>query len=265
MPCFPGDRRHTPHEGAADSENVNVHEELNRKRPEEGLAEGADFTSLQDSNDIIAASACSFPMPKENKLKQQQMRFRIAAAAARIMAEDGLEDFALAKRKAARQLGAADTRSLPKNEEIEAELRAYQSLYQGDEQRERIRFLRSTALEAMRLLARFRPYLSGPVLKGTAGRYSEIDLLLFTDDGKAVELFLLNRRIPYEIFDQHHFAGHQVRAVTVLRLDRQGVPVNIAIYTRNEERGSVRTSSEGRPIERAGLQAVTQLVEAGLS
>ena len=35
-------------------------------------------------------------MPKESKFKQQQMRTRIAAAAARMMAEDGLEDFALA-------------------------------------------------------------------------------------------------------------------------------------------------------------------------
>src|SRR4249919_3559496 len=101
-------------------------------------------------------------MPKDSKSKQQQMRARIAAAAARLMAEDGLEDFALAKRKAARQLGAEDTQSLPKNEEIEMALRAHQSLYQGEEQRERIQYLRQRALEAMRLLERFRPYLAGP-------------------------------------------------------------------------------------------------------
>src|SRR5882762_10224261 len=112
--------------------------------------------------------AC-FSMSKESKFKQQQMRVRIAAAAARMMAEDGLDDFALAKRKAARQLGA---------EEIEAELRAYQSLYQGEEQRERINYLRECALEAMRLLEQLRPYLAGAVLKGTAGRYSDIDLQL---------------------------------------------------------------------------------------
>jgi hypothetical protein len=107
-------------------------------------------------------------MPKDSKPKLQQMRTRIAAAAARLMAEDGVEDFALAKRKAARQLGAEDTQSLPKNEEIEAELRAYQSLYQGEEQRERIQYLRRCALDAMQLLERFRPYLAGPVLSGTA-------------------------------------------------------------------------------------------------
>jgi len=199
-------------------------------------------------------------MPKENKPKQQQMRTRIAAAAARIMAEDGLEDFALAKRKAARQLGAQDTRSLPGNDEIEAELRAYQALYQGEEQRERIRILRERALEAMRLLEQFRPYLAGPVLKGTAGRYSDIDLQLFTDDGKAVELFLLNRRIPYDISDERHFAGDQARAVTVLKLEWRGVSMKLAIYTLKEERGTLKTTLLGRPIERAGLQAVSQLV-----
>jgi hypothetical protein len=43
--------------------------------------------------------------------RQTDMRARIAAAAARLMAEDGIDDFALAKRKAARQLGALDTQS----------------------------------------------------------------------------------------------------------------------------------------------------------
>lgn len=199
-------------------------------------------------------------MPKNNKIKQQQMRARIAAAAARMMAEDGIEDFALAKRKAARQLGAEDTQALPKNEEIEIELRTYQSLYQGEEQRERIQYLRERALEAMRLLERFRPHLAGAVLKGTAGRYSDIDLQLFTDDGKAVELFLLSRNITYDITDQRCFAGDQGRAVSVLKLDWQGSPLNLAIFTLNEERVALKATSSGRPIERAGIDAVAQLL-----
>ena len=199
-------------------------------------------------------------MPKEAKHKQQHMRARIAATAARLMAEDGVEDFALAKRKAARQLGAEDTQALPKNEEIETELRAYQSLYQGDEQRERILYLRGLALKAMRLLEQFRPYLSGPVLKGTAGRYSDVDLQLFTDDGKAVELFLLNQAIPYEVTQQRHFAGDRERAVSVLKLDWEGIPLNVALHAANDERGTLRSTLVGRPIERAGIQAVAQLL-----
>ena len=200
------------------------------------------------------------PVPKDSNPKQHLMRARIAAAAARVMAEDGVEDFALAKRKAARQLGAEDTQSLPKNEEIEAELRTYQALYQGEEQRGRIQYLRERALEAMQLLSQFRPYLAGAVLKGTAGRYSDIDLQLFTDDSKEVELFLLNRNIPYETSDLRHFAGDQVRAVPVLKLDWHGVPVNLAVYTSKDERGTLKATFAGRPIERAGVQAVTQLL-----
>ena len=197
-------------------------------------------------------------MPKDAKYKQQQMRTRIAAAAARMMAEDGIEEYALAKRKAARQLGAEDTQALPRNEEVEIELRAYQSLYQGEEQRERIRYLRNR--EAMRLLAQFRPYLSGPVLKGTAGRYGEIDLQLFTDDCKEVELFLLNRGVAYEVSEQRHFAGDRERPVSVLKLDWEGVPLKLAVYCTNDERGTLKTSPVGKPMERAGIQAVAELL-----
>lgn len=190
------------------------------------------------------------------------MRARIAAAAARLMAEDGVDDFALAKRKAARQLGASDTHSLPANEEVEAELRTYQSLYQGDEQRSRIRTLRAVALDAMESLAAFRPYLSGPVLKGTAGRYADIDLQLFTDDHKAVELFLLNRDVRYETSEARHYCGDEPRAVPVLRLEWDGVPLNLAVYASNDERAALKATLTGRPMERAGISAVEALLRA---
>lgn len=202
-------------------------------------------------------------MPKEQKIKQQQMRARIAAVAARIMAEDGIEDFALAKRKAARQIGAGDTRSLPNNEEIEAELRLYQSLYQGEEQRERVRFLRSQALAAMEQLVEFKPYLTGPVLKGTAGRYADIDLQVFADSGKELEIFLLNRSIPYQTSESRHYSGKQERVVSVLSMDWQGTPVRVAVYLPGDERQSVKTSLLGRPLERADLAAVRTLVASG--
>jgi hypothetical protein len=199
-------------------------------------------------------------MPKSQKLKQQLMRTRIAAAAARIMAEDGVDDFALAKRKAARQLGAGDTQSLPNNEEIETELRAYQALYQEDEQHERIRELRCRALAAMEALAEFRPYLTGSVLKGIAGRYADIDLQLFADSGKEVEIFLLNSNIAYHTEELRHYSGGQTRAVSVLTLDWDGTPVRVAVYSVNDERGTLKTSPLGRPLERASLEAVRALV-----
>ena len=202
-------------------------------------------------------------MPKEHRSKQQNMRALIAASAARIMAEDGIEDFATAKRKAARQLGAGDTQSLPNNDEIETELRLYQSLYQGEEQRERVRLLRGLALAAMEELAEFKPYLTGPVLKGTAGRYADIDLQVFADSGKDLEIFLLNRNIAYQTSAMRHYSGNQERSVSVLSMDWEGTPVRVAVYWPDDERRSVKTTPFGKPLERAGLDAVRNLVASG--
>ena len=195
-----------------------------------------------------------------NKLRQQQTRQRIAAVAARLMAEDGIDDFAHAKRKAARQLGVADTHALPNNEEIEAELRAYQSLYQDDEQRDRLQVLRSEALEVMRLLEPFHPYLTGSVLRGTAPRYADVDLELFTDDAKAAELLLLARELPYTARQVRRHLGDGERLVPQLVIDRDGFAVNVTVYAANDERLSPK---RGASSERANLKAVAELVGRG--
>ena len=84
---------------------------------------------------------------------RNDVRARIAYMAARLMAEDGIEDHGLAKRKAARQAGAPDSRHLPTNEEVDEALRAYQGLYLGDQHADNLRRLRERALDAMRALA----------------------------------------------------------------------------------------------------------------
>lgn len=194
-------------------------------------------------------------MPKDNKTDsraKQQQRLRIAAAAARIIAEDGVLDYSLAKRKAARQLGMGNLRVLPDNDEVEEALRIHQSLYQSDEQPERLRYLREEALKVMQLLAGFRPYLRGSVLKGTAGRHSSIELQLFVDDSKELELYLLNRDIPFEVA--------QERGVPIFRLEWDDTPINLAVHPFNDER--IATTTSGRPVERTSLSGLQQLLEA---
>ena len=133
-------------------------------------------------------------------------------------------------------------------------------MYQGEEQRERLRYLRSQALAAMEQLAQFNPYLTGPVLKGTAGRYADIDLQVYADSDKELEIFLLNHNIPFETSELRHFSGDQERDVRVLSLDWQGTSIRVAVYWSSDERRSVKTTPLGRPVERAGLQAVRSLV-----
>src|SRR5258706_1857523 len=198
-----------------------------------------------------------------NSARHNGMRARIAAAAARLMAEDGIGDFALAKRKAARGLGAANTEALPGNDEIEAELRAYLALYQPDEHPARVAELRRLALEAMRELERFSPYLTAPVLAGTAGPYAEIELQLFPESSKEVELFLIDRNLRYEASDARRYSGDRARAVAVIVLDWQGVPLRLSVFDPRDERSALKTTPAGRVMLRAGIAEVRALVGVG--
>ena len=195
-----------------------------------------------------------------NSNRRTDMRARIAAAAARLMAEDGIDDFALAKRKAARQLGASEKESLPRNDEIESELRAYRALYQAEEHPHVIGELRRIALDAMQALAQFNPYLTGPVLKGIAGPYAEIDLQLFPDSAKDVEIFLLDRNIPFSTHEGRRFSGDQPRAASFISLLWQDVPLRLAVFDPRDERLSLKTSQAGRAIERAGIVEVSAII-----
>jgi hypothetical protein len=192
--------------------------------------------------------------------RQTTTRARIAAAAARLMAEDGIDDFSLAKRKAAKQLGATDAQALPGNDEIEAELRAYLALYQADEHPQRLAELRALALEAMQILERFNPYLTGPVLKGIAGPYAEIELQLFPDSLKDVEIFLLDRNLPYETHEARRYAGDRAHAVSVVSLLWRGVPLRLSIFDPRDERLALKTSQAGRVMDRAGIAEVGALL-----
>lgn len=184
------------------------------------------------------------------------MRRNIAALAARLMAEDGIADYGQAKRKAARQLGAPLTEALPNNAEVEVELRLYQSIYQQEEQAQRLAELRRTALEVMRLLEPFRPYLVGAVADGTAGRFAEIDLECFPDSGKDVEIFLLNRQIP---FTQSTSRRHSPDVPEcVLTASWNETEVRISVYAPEAER--VQRRRNGKVVPRLRPAALASLL-----
>ena len=171
------------------------------------------------------------------------------------MAEDGISDFGVAKRKAARSLGAGEGEALPTNEEIETELRAWQSLYQEDEQRERVRDLRATALEVMQLLAEFNPYLTGGALDGTAGRYSAVEIDLFADSSKDVEIALLSHGISYDTMD-----NRRTGLDTQLCLEWNDLPVLISVFPLMTERQQPKNPHGGRGRHRARAEAVLELL-----
>ena len=192
---------------------------------------------------------------------RDDVRSAIAVQAARLMAEDGIEDYGLAKRKAARQLGLPETGSLPNNAEIESALREYQGIYQADDQHRRIRALREHALDQMRIFAAFNPHLTGPVLSGLAGPYAAIQLQLYTDDDKAVELFLIDRGIAYRVSQTRLFLSAEIRQVPVFSFSEDGLEVELVGLQTRDLRAPVRATPEGRVIERAKTAQVEALIQ----
>ena len=189
-----------------------------------------------------------------NSLRLNAMRRSIATLAARLMAEDGIADYHHAKRKAARQLGLPEHTAYPDNAEVEAELRAYRSLYQEEAHPEVIRAMRQSALNLLELLADYAPHLAGPVLDGTAGEHSPIDILLFADSAKEVEIFLLNHGIAFE-----HANPRNERAEAVLVMETDTAEANLVIFPPQMERMAMK-QRDGRPRERIRADALRALL-----
>ena len=98
--------------------------------------------------------AASRSSGKADALRRERDRIRIAQGAARLIAEHGLTDWTLAKRKAARQLMLPETAGLPSNDEIEAALADHHALFGGDAHADRAA---SSARRGARLDAPARP------------------------------------------------------------------------------------------------------------
>jgi hypothetical protein len=190
----------------------------------------------------------------------QLLRAEIAAAAARLIAEDGA-DYGTAKRKAARQvLGDIQPPSnlLPDNVQIEAEVRVYQALFHADTQPARLFRLRTLAVEIMEGLSAFNPFLTGAVLNGTAGPHDDIRLQLFADSAKEVEIFLLNRNLQIDISESPHFKGPRYDPVETVSFLWHQEGVHAELYEIDDLRGAVK--ARGDKVQRADIAAVRALL-----
>lgn len=188
------------------------------------------------------------------------LRAEIAAAAARMVAEDGA-DYGTAKRKAARQILGKERPPgdlLPDNAEIEEEVRQYNELFFGDSQPARLLHLRQTALRLMEDLSQFNPFLTGAALNGTAGEHSDIHLQLFSDSAKDVQIFLLNKNVQFDVSETPHFNRHNSAMVETVSFVWHREHVHLALYQSDDLRGAQKQKSGAAA--RAGIDAVRALV-----
>jgi hypothetical protein len=188
---------------------------------------------------------------------------RIAAAAARLVADEGMEP-GPAKRRAARDFGARA--ALPDNEAVEDAVREHLAIFAADTQPAELRALRELAARWMRRFPALRPHLSGAAWRGTATRLSALHIDLYCDDPKVAELTLIDAGVAYDVQGppgDGTSRGNEVLAVAAPcpALGREPVTLFLRVNDHDDLRGALKADSRGRAW-RGDLAALERLLAA---
>jgi hypothetical protein len=192
----------------------------------------------------------------------QEVKAAIAATAARLVVEEGLE-YGPAKRRALRELGLPSRSPLPGNDMLEHEVFDYLNLFCADTQPQELRALRELALTWMERLQVFRPHLSGAVWRGSATRLSDIYIQLFCDDAKSAELMLIDQGVRYEVQAIKGFKGEEVDALSIHSLCtalNEDIGVHLMVYDYDDLRGALQPDERGLAV-RGDLASLRQLLD----
>jgi hypothetical protein len=186
--------------------------------------------------------------------RDAQNRTRVAQVAAKLIAEHGIADWSLAKRKAVRQLMVPDRQALPGDDEIEVALADYHALFGGSAHASRLREQREEALQWLQRLAQYSPALVGGVAAGWATTHSDIHVELVAGDAKSVELTLLNAGVPYRTMPAVGGGAHD------LYLDTPRGGVRLSVRSEGEARQRSRRDRHGNPAVRLDAALLAALL-----
>jgi hypothetical protein len=192
----------------------------------------------------------------------ESVKEEIAATAARLVVEEGLE-YGPAKRRAAKQLGLSGRAVLPDNALVEDAVEEYIAIFCGETQPRELRALRELALVWLERMHPFRPHLGGAVWRGTATRHSDIYIQLFCDDSKSAEIALIDMGVRFEVDAVTGFHGEVVDALSVhvaLPALAVSVGVHLLVYDFDDLRGALKADSSGRK-PRGDAQALRVLLQ----
>ena len=189
----------------------------------------------------------------------------LAQEAARIIVEQGVRDYRVAKFKAAERLGMSTRGSLPRNAEIELAVGEHLQLFGGGSHANHLDRMRRSALAAMELLDTFTPRLVGPVLNGTADENSAVNLHVFSDSSEAVAIRLDELGISYRSYERR-LKSHRGRGATPdtfagYRFDHGDVVVEATVFPIDGIRQAPISPIDGKPMRRANTSTIHSLLE----
>ncbi|NCF50492.1 hypothetical protein GWP57_02705 [Gammaproteobacteria bacterium] len=200
--------------------------------------------------------------PNGNNGRERQL---LAQEAARIIVDQGIRDYRIAKVKAAERLGLSSRGALPRNAEIELAVSEHLQLFGRESHVDLLRTLREAALTAMELLGAHSPRLVGPVLSGTADSNSAVNLHVFSDSPENVALLLADLGIVYRPYERRLKSQRNRKAVADVyagfRFQQHHVAIEATVFPVDGIRQAPISPIDGRPMRRADMNAVRELIK----
>ncbi len=208
----------------------------------------------------------SEPMARKPSSGDDRARQVLAQEAARIIVDQGVRDYRVAKTKAADRLGMSTRGSLPGNSEIELAVNKHLLLFGGESHADHLRAMRDAAISAMQMLEEFAPRLVGPVLSGIADENSAINLHVFADSSEAVATFLADRDISCRLYERRLKSrrGRNVSPDTFagFEFEHGGESIEATVFPIDGIRQAPISPIDRKPIKRADVKAVSALLAA---
>lgn len=193
------------------------------------------------------------------------VRHSVAVEAARLLYTREFKEYFQAKREAARRQA---TTVLPTNSEIHQQLLLLADKLEGDDRQQRLRDMRTVALEVMTVLQAFEPRLIGSTWTGHIRTGSDVDLNLYGDSLEAVEVALEQALIPFHVERVNsRKQGHEREFLHLHTQHPSGLPVEITLYPSEDLKVHPTCSITGGPMARGTLHQLEELLrgEAALS
>lgn len=203
-------------------------------------------------------------MAGRNDGNGDRARQTLAQEAARIMVEQGVRDYRVAKMKAAERLGLNTRGALPRNAEIELAISNHLALFGGDTHSDFLQLMRETALAAMDMLSAYTPRLIGPVLHGTADENSAINLHVFADSPETVAMQLDAMGYSYRSYERRlktsRGRGAKPSSFAGFQFELEDACVEATVFPVDGIRQAPISPIDGKPMKRADRKAVRLLL-----
>ena len=197
---------------------------------------------------------------RSDRRNDEHLRTILAQEAARIILNQGIDDYRTAKLKAAIHLGLQNQGGLPNNREIEAALAEHNRIFGGIEHTNLLHDLRHLALTVMHDLKLFRPCLVGPILEGNVGAHTSISLHLFSDAAETVAMELQQLGIRHNTKARNHrIQRDRVECFPGFSFLASDVAVDTTVFPERSQRHAPLSPVNGKPMQRAKLRDVERL------